>query len=252
MQEVWIYNINEKIMLSPITLKFLEAVKINNNTERMHKNHDLYVQERKRFTELVENLIIDMQKIDPNLNWIIAKDCIYRFNKDLRFSPDKSHPYKLHFWAFLCSWGRKSSLPWYYIHIQPWDNSMIGWWSWCPSKDEVNRIRLHIWRHWDEWKEIIENPSFKKYYGRVEWKDNVIAERRLKCKTWRDLLESAWEKLARKVVNDAEMIEILRYVARTVSHNISDETVLSEKWYNEVISWFKTMKDFNDFLLRWF
>jgi ferrous iron transport protein A len=28
---------------------------------------------------------------------------------------------------------------------------------------------------------------------------------------------------------DAEMIEILRYVARTVSHNISDETVLSEK-----------------------
>ncbi|MBR4634547.1 DUF2461 family protein [bacterium] len=55
-------------MLSPITLKFLEAVKINNNTERMHRNHDLYVQERKRFTELVEHLIIDMQKIDPNLN----------------------------------------------------------------------------------------------------------------------------------------------------------------------------------------
>ncbi|MBR7037058.1 DUF2461 family protein [bacterium] len=40
-----------------------------------------------------------------------AKNCIYRFNKDLRFSPDKSHPYKLHFGAFLCSGGRKSSLP---------------------------------------------------------------------------------------------------------------------------------------------
>ena len=98
-------------MLSPITLKFLEAVKINNNTERMHKNRDLYLQERKRFTELVEHLIIDMQKIDLNLNGINAKDCIYRFNKDLRFSPDKSHPYKLHFGAFLCSGGRKSSLP---------------------------------------------------------------------------------------------------------------------------------------------
>lgn len=55
-------------MLSPITLKFLEAVKINNNTEWMHKNRDLYLQERKRFTDLVEHLIIDMQKIDPNLN----------------------------------------------------------------------------------------------------------------------------------------------------------------------------------------
>jgi uncharacterized protein (DUF2461 family) len=59
---------NKLIMLSPITLKFLEAVKINNNTERMHRNRDLYLQERKRFTELVEHLIVDMQKIDPNLN----------------------------------------------------------------------------------------------------------------------------------------------------------------------------------------
>ena len=239
-------------MLSPITLKFLEAVKINNNTERMHRNHDLYVQERKRFTELVENLIIDMQKIDPNLNWIIAKDCIYRFNKDLRFSPDKSHPYKLHFGAFLCSGGRKSSLPWYYIHIQPWDNSMIWGWSRCPSKDEVNRIRLYIWENWDEWKEITENQTFKKYYGEVEWKDNVAAERRLKSKIWKELLEKSWEKLARIIVDNTEMIEILRYVAWVVSHSISDETVLSEDWYDEVISWFKKMKKLNDFLLKWF
>ncbi len=239
-------------MLSLITLKFLEAVKINNNTEWMHKNHDLYVQERKRFTQLVEQLIIDMQKIDHNLDWIVAKDCIYRFNKDLRFSPDKSHPYKLHFWAFLCNWWRKSSLPWYYIHIQPGNNSMIGWWSRCPSRDEMNRIRLHIRKNREEWKDIIENKSFKKYYWEVEWKDNVLAERRLKSKVWKELLEKSWERLARKVVNDPEMVEILRYVARTVWHNISDELVLSEKWYSEVINWFKIMKDFNDFILRWF
>ena len=239
-------------MLSTITLKFLEAVKINNNTERMHRNRDLYLQERKRFTDLVEQLIIDMQKIDPSLNWVIAKDCIYRFNKDLRFSPDKSHPYKLHFWAFLCSGGRKSSLPGYYIHIQPWDNSMIWWWSRCPGKNEIMRMRLHIRKNRDEWNSIVENSNFKKYYWEVEWKDNVIAERRLKTKSWKELLELAWEKLARKVVNNPEMIEVLRYVAWVVSHNISDETVLSEKWYNEVVSWFKKMKDFNDFLLRGF
>ena len=239
-------------MLSPITLKFLEAVKINNNTERMHKNHDLYVQERKRFTELVEHLIIDMQKIDPNLNWIEAKNCIYRFNKDLRFSPDKSHPYKLHFGAFLCSGGRKSSLPWYYIHVQPGNNSMIWGGSRCPSRDEVNRMRLHIWKNRDERKEITENQTFKKYYGKIEWKDNVDAERRLRGKVWKELLEKAGERLARKVVNNPEMIEILRYVARTVSHWLTDEEILNEKWYNEVISWFKKMKKFNNFLLKWF
>jgi hypothetical protein len=31
------------------------------------------------------------------------------------------------------------------------------------------------------------------------------------------------------VVNNPEMIEILRYVARVVSHNLKDEEVLSEK-----------------------
>ena len=239
-------------MLSPITLKFLEAVKINNNTERMHKNRDLYLQERKRFTELVEHLIVDMQKIDPNLNGIIAKDCIYRFNKDLRFSPDKSHPYKLHFGAFLCSGGRKSSLPWYYIHIQPWNNSMIWGGSRCPSRDEVNRIRLYIRKNWEGWKEITENQIFKRYYGEVERKDNVDAERRLKSKVWKELLGKAGEKLARKVVNNPEMIEIIRYVARVVSHNMRDEDILSDKWYKEVISWFKKMRDFNNFLLGWF
>jgi len=129
---------------------------------------------------------------------------------------------------------------------------MIWWGSWCPSKDEINRIRLHIWKNWDELKEITESPSFKKYYGEVEWKDNVIAERRLKTKIWKELLEKAGEKLARKVVNNPEMIEVLRYVARVVSHTLTDEEVLSDKWYDEVISWFKRMKNFNDFLLKWF
>ena len=239
-------------MLSPITLKFLEAVKINNNTEWMHKNHDLYVQERNRFTELVEHLLVDMEKIDPNLEWVVAKDCIYRFNKDLRFSPDKSHPYKLHFWAFLCSWWRKSSLPWYYIHIQPWNSSMVSWWSWCPSKDECNRIRLHIWKNWDEWKDITEDPTFRKYYWEVEWKDNVDAERRMKSKNGKLLLEQAWKTLAKKIVNDPEMIEVFRYAAWVVSHSVSDELVLSDKGYDEFIKWFKILKNLNDFLLKGF
>ena len=116
----------------------------------------------------------------------------------------------------------------------------------------MNRIRLHIRKNREEWKDIIDNKLFKKYYWEVEWKDNVLAERRLKSKVWKELLEKAWEKLARKVVNDSEMVGILRYVARTVWHNMSDELVLSEKWYNEVINWFKIMKDFNDFILRGF
>ena len=94
-----------------ITLKFLSAVAKNNSTEWLHTYRDLYQQEKKRFSDFVEKLLTEFQKLNPDLEGQTAKDCIYRFNKDLRFSPDKSHPYKLHFGAFLCSGGRKSSLP---------------------------------------------------------------------------------------------------------------------------------------------
>jgi uncharacterized protein (TIGR02453 family) len=97
-------------MLSPITLKFLEAVKINNNTTWMHTHRDLYLQEKERYVTLIDHLLTKMKNIDTTLADITTKDCIYRFNKDIRFSKDKS-PYKTHFGAFLCAGGRKSSLP---------------------------------------------------------------------------------------------------------------------------------------------
>jgi uncharacterized protein (TIGR02453 family) len=97
-------------MLSPITLKFLEAVKQNNTTKRMHAHHDLYLQERDRFFNLIDHLLQQMKKIDTNLIDLTTKDCIYRFNKDIRFSKDKS-PYKTHLGAFISPGGRKSPMP---------------------------------------------------------------------------------------------------------------------------------------------
>jgi uncharacterized protein (TIGR02453 family) len=105
-------------MLSPITLKFLEAVKLNNNVKRMHANRDLYLQERDRYADFIASILEQMKKLDDNLADITTKDCIYRFNKDMRFSQDKT-PYKTHFGAFICPGGRKSPLPGYYLHIQP-------------------------------------------------------------------------------------------------------------------------------------
>lgn len=74
----------------------------------------------------------------------------------------------------------------------------------------------------------------------------------MKGKNGKLLLEQAWKTLAKKIVNDPEMIEIFRYAAWVVSHNVSDELVLSEKGYDEFIKWFKILKNLNDFLLRGF
>jgi uncharacterized protein (TIGR02453 family) len=83
-------------MLSPITLKFLETVKLNNTTTWMHTHRDLYLQEKERYFILIDRVLNQMKTLDSNLEEITTKDCIYRFNKDIRFSKDKS-PYKTHF-----------------------------------------------------------------------------------------------------------------------------------------------------------
>jgi uncharacterized protein (TIGR02453 family) len=79
-----------------VTLKFLEAVAQNNSTYWLHTYWDLYQQEKKRFQDFVDNLLVELKKINPRLDELTPKDCIYRFNKDLRFSKDQK-PYKENF-----------------------------------------------------------------------------------------------------------------------------------------------------------
>ncbi len=81
-----------------ITLKFLEAVKLNNSTEWLHKHWDLYQQEKKRFSQFVADFLREAKKVHPLLEDLEVKDCLFRFNKDLRFSRD-GKPYKENFRA---------------------------------------------------------------------------------------------------------------------------------------------------------
>ena len=81
-----------------ITLKFLEAVKRNNSTEWLHTHRDLYQQEKKRFSQFVEAFLREVKSMHPILEDLQVKDCIYRFNRDLRFSKD-GKPYKENFGA---------------------------------------------------------------------------------------------------------------------------------------------------------
>ena len=154
----------------------------------MHIHRDLYLQEKERFINFVEEILQKMKKIDSNLEDIQAKDCVYRFNKDIRFSKDKS-PYKTHFGAFLCAGGRKSSLPGYYIHVEPNGQSGISGGSRCPSPEQQRNIKYHILKHFDERKAITEKSDFSSYFGEIVEKDTVNLERRMKGRKAKELFE---------------------------------------------------------------
>src|SRR6478735_2156532 len=98
------------------TFSFLNKLKKNNNKVWFDKNKDEFIELKNEFEGFVNDLIAKLEKFDPALSNLEAKNCTFRIYKDVRFSKDKT-PYKTHFGAYIAKGGRKSPLAGYYIHI---------------------------------------------------------------------------------------------------------------------------------------
>lgn len=108
-------------------LAFLDDLRHNNRKEWMDARRARYKELRGRFEALVAELIEGCASFDPSVGGLTPKDCTYRMNRDIRFSPDKS-PYKTHFSAFIAPGGKKSGLAGYYFHVEPeGEGTLIGY-----------------------------------------------------------------------------------------------------------------------------
>ena len=77
-------------------LNYLSEIARNNNREWFYANKKEYDAVRKDFEADIINAISRIASFDASVAHLGIKDVTYRFNRDTRFSPDKS-PYKRHF-----------------------------------------------------------------------------------------------------------------------------------------------------------
>lgn len=156
-------------MIQPRILKFLKEIKKNNNRPWFEKNRPQYENAKADFLFFVEGLIKEMAKFDPPIGSLTAKDCLFRINRDVRFSKDKS-PYKTNIAAYFNKGGKKSNGAGYYIHIEPGKSFAAGG-MWQPLPADLSKIRQEIDYSFDDWKKMVGGSSFKKYFP-----DGVIAQ----------------------------------------------------------------------------
>lgn len=72
-------------------LQFFKDLTNNNSRDWFQAHRNTYLRQVKQpFSELVEEMIARIQSIDPEVR-IEAKEAIFRINRDLRFSKDKTH-----------------------------------------------------------------------------------------------------------------------------------------------------------------
>src|ERR1700749_2793501 len=101
-------------MLQPSTLKFLKDLKKNNTREWFEKNRKAYEYAKEDFASLINSVIAQLGKKDKTIASLTAKECVYRINRDVRFSKNKA-PYKNNMAASLIRNGKKSVFAGYYI-----------------------------------------------------------------------------------------------------------------------------------------
>ncbi len=150
-------------MLQSSTLKFLKELKKNNNKPWFDAHRPAYEMARKDFEQFIQSVIDKHSKNDPAIKDLVAKSCMFRINRDVRFSKDKS-PYKSNFGASINKGGKKAMTAGYYFHLEP-GQCFTGGGIWMPMPEDLKKVRQEIDYNFAEFKKIIDAKKFKSVYG---------------------------------------------------------------------------------------
>ena len=159
-------------MIQKKTIDFIKLLRDNNNKPWFDAHKKNYEEARAAFIQSVENIIEVLAKIDGDIGNLTAKECIFRINRDVRFSKDK-RPYKNNMSAYFNNAGKKGNGAGYYVHIEP-GQSFIAAGIWMPAPDDLAKIRQEIDYNFDEWKKLIGSRSFKKHFEKGIDRSNTL------------------------------------------------------------------------------
>lgn len=209
-------------------LGFMAQLKENNHKEWMDENRSRYLASKAEFELFVQGLLSEWQRSEPDFANLVPKQCVFRINRDIRFSKDKS-PYKTHFGAAFNRDGKKSPWASYYMHIEPGGCFLAGG-AWAPPAPILKSIRQEIDYDLAGFRAIVEAAPFREAFGELQGE-------RLKT------VPAGYSA-------DNEAIAFLRFKSFTVSHSFSDKELTAPSAIKKITRYFETMKPFVDFLNR--
>lgn len=148
-------------------LEFFKELAANNNKTWFDENRKRYEKNVKSaFKNFVERLIQEIEAIDAEQQGIEAKHCIFRINRDIRFSKDKT-PYKLNNSAIVSPGGKKAKdVPGVYVEIGPEHVRLYGG-VYGLDKQNLEDFRYFVAANKNEFEKLLQNKDFVKTYGEI-------------------------------------------------------------------------------------
>lgn len=215
-------------MLQSTTLKFLKDLQKNNNKPWFDEHRGQYESARADFFSMVEKLIPAIAKFDDPIGRLTVKETVFRINRDVRFSKDKS-PYKNNMACYFNQAGKNGLGAGYYLHIEPGKSFAAGG-IWVPEPAVLANIRQEIDYNFAAWKKITENKSFKKIFT-----DGITSNETL-------------VRPPKGYDENNQAIEFLKMKSFIVRSSFADADLLEKGFVTGVAKTFNTMKPLIDFL----
>lgn len=165
---------------TPDFLQFFIELAPNNHKDWFDLNRKRYEKSVKEpFKDFVEHMIKEIAKTDASFKDLEAKDCIFRINRDIRFSKDKT-PYKMNVSAVVAPEGKKSkAVNGVYFEFGPEHVRVYGG-VYEIDKDDLLTVREGIANDLKGFQEAYSNPRFKKVFGTILGEKNKVLPKELK------------------------------------------------------------------------
>jgi uncharacterized protein (TIGR02453 family) len=218
-------------MLQKSTLLYLKDLKENNNKPWFEANRTKFESTKNDWELLVQKVLDKMEKVDEDVVGLTVKNCVFRQNRDVRFSKNKS-PYKAHMGASIARGGKKSFFAGYYFHLEPGGQSMVGGGLWAPEADQIKRVRQEIDYCWDEFEKIITNKKFVANFGDLEKGEYSLSRE-----------PKGYEK-------DNPAIDYLKLKSFIATKRLTDEELTQPDLFKKAIAAFEALKPLIKFVNR--
>ena len=161
-------------MIKTTTLNFLTQLRANNRKDWFDDHRQQYDGAKADVITLLTDVLAGLERIDPAIaeSQLAVKSCLFRINRDVRFSTDKS-PYKSNFGAWFNSGGKKSSSAGYYVNIAP-NHSFVAGGMYQLEPALLTTVRQEIDYNFAGFAEVLKAPTFKKRYGGLAMDESLV------------------------------------------------------------------------------
>lgn len=208
-------------MINRATLDFLKELRKHNTREWFAEHKKDYEMARKEFSKL-----IDVSADELNLTDVIESKKIFRINRDVRFSKDKS-PYKNNLSGFFtrATAARRGG---YFLSVEPEGKTIVGGGFYAPEKEDLLRIRKEFEMDTTEIEKITADKNFVNHFGKMRG----------------EFLKSAPRDFDKEHPN----IKWINMKQLYAFREFTDDEVIAESFPKEVIRTFLAIRPFFDYM----